>query len=437
MPFDNDAMDYALANDGTVSGATLNKTDFKVGSGAYSFDGVNDKIDTGSDIIGTGDDSVCAWIYPKDLGISNLGSIVINDYFLFTLRNYNIGTGLSSNGGTNVAYSAMNAITFNTWQHVCVVRNSTGSTNFYFNGLLSGTANQNSGTPGAGVTNVIIGSRSSNVWEFNGSIDEVAIWNRSLSADEIQQLYYAGIGKDGTELLSNFSKKNDNITVEVTSIDYLDWGTAVNSSLITILDTYATWSNNGTNFTSIRKTDNGMFNVTVNDADELDRCIFSLKNSSSASWYNYSALDVSGSSYELRYNITISSTNGQTLSWRYYCNDSSGQMYNSSINDIMISDTYATWQNNGTNFTSIKVNENGMFNLTINDADGLNSAIFSLKNSSGADWYNYSALRISGTSYELMYNVTISSNSTQVLSWRYYFNDSFGVMYNSSEFNIV
>src|SRR3989344_2903641 len=46
MPFDNDARDYAGINDGTVTGATLNKTDFKIGSGAYSFDGVNDYINT-------------------------------------------------------------------------------------------------------------------------------------------------------------------------------------------------------------------------------------------------------------------------------------------------------------------------------------------------------------------------------------------------------
>src|SRR3990167_3087797 len=44
MPFDYDARDYALGNDGTVSGATLNKTDFKVGSGSFTVNGINQNI---------------------------------------------------------------------------------------------------------------------------------------------------------------------------------------------------------------------------------------------------------------------------------------------------------------------------------------------------------------------------------------------------------
>ena len=138
-----------------------------------------------------------------------------------------------------------------------------------------------------------------------------------------------------------------------------------------------------------------MFNLTINDADGFDSAIFSLKNSSGANWYNYSALRISGSSYDLRYNITISSNSTQVLSWRYYFNDSSGTMYNSSVFNIVISDTYATWTRNGTNFTSIRKTDNGMFNVTVNDADGLDRCIFSLKNSTNDNWYNYSALDIS------------------------------------------
>ncbi|MFA5247094.1 MAG: LamG-like jellyroll fold domain-containing protein, partial [Candidatus Micrarchaeia archaeon] len=32
-------------------------------------------------------------------------------------------------------------------------------------------------------------------WFFNGSIDEVRIWNRSLSASEIKQQYYSSLNK--------------------------------------------------------------------------------------------------------------------------------------------------------------------------------------------------------------------------------------------------
>ena len=380
--------------------------------------------------------------------------------------------------------------------------------------------------------------------DSNSNLDSVIFSIKNSSSDSwenISKNVYSGI--DGINATFN-------LTISSVNNNVFEWKFYANDSNgymnesdrynITISDTYVTWTNNGTNFTSIRKTDNGMFNITVIDADGLDRCMFSLKNDSSASWYNYSALDVSGTSFDLRYNISISSNRSQTLSWRYYCNDSSGTMYNSSVNNItisdytavfsqngtnatsirktdnmmfnitardedqlamyifslknsssdswynysavsiwgntsyfintthsissnvsqtlqwkyyvndtngtmyeskvhsfVVSDYYATWSRNGTNFTSIKTNQNGMFNITVTDADRLDRCIFSLKNSSLDDWYNYSALDVSGSSYDLRYNITISTKYNYSLSWRYYCNDTFGVMYNSSIYNIT
>ena len=284
------------------------------------------------------------------------------------------------------------------WCELCEVYDGSGTENgeklkIYMGGVsqtLTFSGNIPTQTEDMGSEPFVIGRYRPDQSQFwNGSIDEVAIWNRSLSSNEISLLYKAGIGKYGTELLNNFSKKNDNITVEVTPIDYLDWGTAVNSSLITILDTYTTWSNNGTNFTSIKANENGMFNVTVNDADELDRCIFSLRNDTSLNWYNYSALDVSGTSYELRYNITISTRRNETLSWRYYCNDSSGTMYNSSENSITISNTAPAISSVQINSTNPALN-NTLQNITshiVSPSDADNDNI-----SYAYRWFNQSGI---------------------------------------------
>src|SRR3989338_580946 len=239
-----------------------------------------------------------------------------------------------------------------------------------------------------------------------------------------------------------------NITISSNSTQVLSWryyfndssGTMYNSAVsdIVISDTAATWSQNGTNATIIRVNDNIRFNLTINDADGFASYIFSLKNSTGANWYNYSAVSILGrTNYFINTSHTISSNATQVLSWKYYFNDSSGTMYNSSVFNIVIADTYATWSRNGTNFTSIKVNENGMFNVTVNDADELSRCIFSLKNSTNDNWYNYSALDVSGSSYDLRYNISISSNKSQTLSWRYYCNDSSGTMYNSSVNDIL
>src|SRR3989338_10631672 len=107
-------------------------------------------------------------------------------------------------------------------------------------------------------------------------------------------------------------------------------------------------------------------------------------------------------------------------------------MYESNIHSFVVSDYIAVFNQNGTNFTSIKVNENGMFNITVNDEDLLSSYIFSLKNSSSDNWYNYSAVDISGrTSYFANTSHIISSTNGQTAQWKYYVNDSNGTMYES------
>ena len=113
-------------------------------------------------------------------------------------------------------------------------------------------------------------------------------------------------------------------------------------------------------------------------------------------------------------------------------------MYESNIHSFVVSDYIAVFNQNGTNFTSIKVNENGMFNITVNDEDLLSSYIFSLKNSSSDNWYNYSAVDISGrTSYFANTSHIISSTNGQTLQWKYYVNDSNGTMYESNTYSFA
>ena len=243
MPFDNDARDYALSNDGTVTGATLNKTDFKVGSGAFSFDG-NDFINTtfkSSAILGN-DVSVSGWV--KIDGTTGIDQDIVGEGstpkypYLLRYQDSSSKFHFALYDGTNAPAVLSNTVILGKWYHLVGIRDTaTDRIYLYVDGVLnSNTTDTTTGDLRSG-RNTVFGRRATSTFYMKGVLDEVAIWNRSLSAAEIQQLYYAGIGKDGTELLSNFSKKNDNITVEVTPIDYLDWGTAVNSSLITILDT--------------------------------------------------------------------------------------------------------------------------------------------------------------------------------------------------------
>jgi hypothetical protein len=75
---------------------------------------------------------------------------------------------------------------------VVATRDAAGLANIYLNGVLSGTADQTSGTPVAGTTNVQIGNNSSLVNTFDGYIDDVRIYNRVLTVAEINRIYNLG-----------------------------------------------------------------------------------------------------------------------------------------------------------------------------------------------------------------------------------------------------
>lgn len=152
------------------------------------FNGSTSKLDLGADFIGTGDYSVAGWIYARSLGENSVGRIIDNNKLLLYVTSGTSRFGLSSDGAVTTAYSASTALTLNNWQHLIVTRTSVGVTNFYVNGVLSGTANQSSGTPVAGTT-VLIGNNGGTTATFNGYIYRLKGYNRILNTTEIQQLF--------------------------------------------------------------------------------------------------------------------------------------------------------------------------------------------------------------------------------------------------------
>ncbi len=159
---------------------------------ALGFDGVNDLVDTGaSDWINTSALTVSAWIRPKSHGEGGAGSILDNRKAIFGMYD-GAGTNavtFSSNAGVTTAKSANGSVPFNKWTHVIATRDASGVVNFYVNGTLSGTANQNSGTPAAGTVGVQIGNTVFLSRTWDGYIDDLRVYNRVLSATEAKQLY--------------------------------------------------------------------------------------------------------------------------------------------------------------------------------------------------------------------------------------------------------
>ncbi len=199
--FDGKDMLNGVARDVSGNGNTGNllniaSTTFytggKIGQ-AGNFDGNNDVIKTTSDFIGTNDVTVTAWIKISSFtaGVNNT-RIVNNGSFVFYPRLTGSTLAVSSDGLATNAVSANNAIALNQWVFVATTRASSGTANLYVNGVLSGTANQSSGTPVAGTGNVSIGNANTADRAVIGNLDDVRVYNRTLSAAEIASLYNLG-----------------------------------------------------------------------------------------------------------------------------------------------------------------------------------------------------------------------------------------------------
>lgn len=196
-PFNGNANDESgNGNDGTVYGAKLTEDPFGQDNKAYSFDGDNDYIDIGDIYVINGEElTVSLWINFKDVTYDNQfltnGFVDDDDPHYFCLTYNNDGTRkirmiTRDDTAASNFYSA-NTYTTGTWYHVVFTR-SGGEGTIYIDGDLENTGTVQSGDIGD-YHNWYIGiGKNYTSGSFTGQIDEVRIYNRALSEEEIQTL---------------------------------------------------------------------------------------------------------------------------------------------------------------------------------------------------------------------------------------------------------
>jgi len=164
---------------------------------ALVFDGVNDYVDLGNPpaLQITGAMTLSAWVNPKSTlyngRIISKGSGPGLRGWSLNVENYNVFE-FSVAANTNDAATWVDSTTqvpLNTWTHVVGVFQPGAALRIYINGVLSGSK-----TTAVPITqfnppvNVRIGGRNDG-YSFDGIIDEVRVYDRALTAVEIQQLY--------------------------------------------------------------------------------------------------------------------------------------------------------------------------------------------------------------------------------------------------------
>jgi hypothetical protein len=214
-PFNGNANDETVnGNNGTVNGATLTTDRNGVANRAYSFNDIDNYITIlASNTLSFGNQfSISIWfnrnvssnndrIFSFEKAHSPDGyqfrfAIDVNTidnnklYYIGASNNVNNSTGWSNNNGYTIKTN--NTISNSNWNNIVLTRNNSNFTLF-----LNGAAQSNSQTSQLidfllNNNNITLGAVLSNntyVDFFNGKIDDLAIFNRALSDQEVKQLY--------------------------------------------------------------------------------------------------------------------------------------------------------------------------------------------------------------------------------------------------------
>ncbi|MBI5148299.1 FAD-dependent oxidoreductase [Candidatus Pacearchaeota archaeon] len=235
LPFDVDARDYSgNGNHGTVNGAVFRKIGGKIG-GAYSFTGTNSYIQIADNqSLGVVNNfTIEMWLYDKNASVNRM--LEKGDSY-FILDDIAGASGCTATGRwqflvkkNNVVYCVEDTAAHgqDIWYHVVGVKNDT-HISIYVNGVLKASTAV-SGNIDDDNLPMVIGSNDADKY-FNGTIDEVRIYNKTLSAEQIRANYNLEYNK----IVAQETTSGENWKCQVIPTDGFSDGEALNSSSLTI-----------------------------------------------------------------------------------------------------------------------------------------------------------------------------------------------------------
>jgi len=193
MHFDNNAAigesstlavnSSTIANNGTMNEITPSTDGWSLGAAQFSAEG--DSYITLDNLISlSGDFTFSIWFY---LGVMTDRTIVANsgsvDGFIIIRTDTTIGVNLGNPPGTEEIFTVQQLF-INNWYHLTVTRTA-GEVRLYIDNIESSTgAITNTGT----FEFDLIGTSNDHTLKFDGSLDEMAVWDRSLGVSELDTI---------------------------------------------------------------------------------------------------------------------------------------------------------------------------------------------------------------------------------------------------------
>ena len=185
-------------NHGAVNGATLTTDRFGNQNSAYDFDGLDDWISiTNSSLVSGNQLTVSCWVR---YSAGNYGYIIStgnqNDYTISQDNSTTVNTFVyaSSSLPTIIAHNVPNSN--NIWRHILMTYDGV-ALKTYINGTLIAVDNASGNIYSWQPDHLTFGTynlygdpfTSATIQFYNGNIDEIGIWNRALTPQEITNLY--------------------------------------------------------------------------------------------------------------------------------------------------------------------------------------------------------------------------------------------------------
>jgi hypothetical protein len=287
--FNGNANDASInTNDGTVNGATLTTDRFGNASSAYDFDGMNDYIivpDSPDLRLSNTNFTISTWV---NFAPNTFSSILskrssysgANGYVLSITDNSIVPPAqvqYTACGSSDPESNTQNSVPNSQWTNIIITYNlNTANLATYLNGLLD-SVSINLFSPNNVTPDLYIGKDGfGNLYHFDGLIDDIGIWNRTLDSCEILDLYNASLGNCCTP--NPITSQPTDVTVPLNGTGMFSITTSITSP------TYQWQMNDGTGYIDLFNAgqfsgvDTDMLsvsNVTLGQNNTLFRCIVS------------------------------------------------------------------------------------------------------------------------------------------------------------------
>ena len=214
-PFNGNANnENGNGNNGTVNGATLIADRFGSLNSSYSFNGTSSTIDYSNQIIPSNQSftiSIWTFVNNNDLQEFFHQNVWPNAFYL-GINNGNLRCG---DNWQDTGVSIEN----NSWIHLVIVRNFQNNVTIYKNGIVVATKSSDISLGGNPTDPLILGRQYPTNTEFlNGNLDDIGIWNRAITQEEITGLYNAVLSTNNvtkTNAISIYpNPASDHITID-------------------------------------------------------------------------------------------------------------------------------------------------------------------------------------------------------------------------------